>query len=198
MDLISPMVTAELQLDGAEVMAYSAQPMGTPMVEAGLEKRLLRSSVTRIQLQRLAMRGMHATEAAKVLGIHPHTARSHYSDPDFRKAVIAKVDGAFGSTDAAFLERTKSMTERLEEQATKSFEALQLMLDPDSNDGMKISDNLKFRIHTQFLDRHTESAPVSKQMIKIDPISLSLAARAASEMDNNVVPITQGQKRIGA
>ena len=128
------------------------------------------------------MRGLHASEAAKILNIHVSTARMHYSDPDFRRAVLAKVDGAFAGTDAAFVERTKTLTERLEEQASKSFEALQKMLDPVAY-GQQISPALEFRIHTSFLDRHQETSPVSRSQISLDPVQLSVAAKAATEMD---------------
>lgn len=150
---------------------------------AELETRLLRTSVTRTQLLRLAMRGLHASEAAKVLGIHVSTARSHYSDPDFRRAVLAKVDGAFSDVDAAFIERTKTMTEKLEEQAHKSFDGLLKMLDPTAY-GREISPNLEAKIHLEFLNRTAETSSVNRSLVSLDPMQLSVAAKAASEMDN--------------
>lgn len=134
------------------------------------------------------MRGLHATEAAKVLGIHQATVRLHYNDPAFRQEVLKKVGAAFGSTDAAFIERTKSLTERLEEQATRSFDSLVAMLDPATNEGHKISDTLAVKVHLSFLDRVQETAQVSKSVISMDPVQLQHAAVAAREMDN-VVPI---------
>lgn len=165
------MITTELQVDHFGDIS-----------PAELETRLLRTSVTRTQLVRLAMRGLHASEAAKLLGIHPATARSHYNDPDFRRTVLGKVDGAFAGTDAAFVERTRTLTERLEEQASKSFEELQAMLVPEGPWGT-VSHNLRFRIHKDFMDRFTETAPVSRSQVSIDPIQLQVAARAAGEMD---------------
>lgn len=154
-----------------------------PQTDKGIETRLLTTSVTRQRLLRLAMRGMHASEAAKIVGCNAMTARSHYSDPDFRRAVLARVDSAFSDTDAGFIERTKSLTERLEEQAMASFEQLRAMLDEED-----IGKNLRYRIHTQFLDRHAESAPVSRSQISFDSSQLKVAALAAHEMDN-VTPI---------
>lgn len=185
--VIYNMVTADLQLEAALQDAPSSKgSVVLEMPNSELETRLLRTSVTRIQLQRLAMRGLHASEAAKLLGISSATARSHYSDPDFRRAVLSKVDGAFIGTDAEFIERARTLTERLEEQATKSFQALQEMLEPDTNKGREISDNLKYRIHTGFLDRHSETATITKAKVTVDPILLAVAARAAIEMDNVV------------
>lgn len=139
------------------------------------------------------MRGLHASEAAKLLGIHVATARSHYSDPDFRRAVLSKVDGAFAGTDAAFVERTKTLTERLEEQASKSFTELQEMLDPNGRFGV-IGQALRFRVNKDFLDRHTETAPISRSQVTMDPVQLSIASQAAREMDN--VKVVE-MKKIG-
>lgn len=181
------MVTAQLQ-DASSLFEG---------IDAGeLQTRLLRTSVVRTQLVRYAMRGMNASEAAKVVGIHPSTARMHYADPDFRKAVLGKVDAAFAGTDAAFLERTKSLTERLEEQAAKSFEELQEMLVPEGKFGT-IAAGLRYRVHKDFLDRHAETAPVSRVQVKLDPMQLKVAAVAAAEMDDapgKLLMISGGKK----
>lgn len=157
--------------------------MATEMDMEGLDQRLLTSTVTRVQLVRYAMRGMNATEAAKLAGISEATARRHYADPEFRRLVVGRVDRAWVGSDASFNERTKSLAEKIEEQAAKSFDSLVQMLDPDTNGGVGISDNLKFRIHTTFLDRHSETAQISKGQFKIDPLQMMHAAGVAAEMD---------------
>lgn len=171
------MVTTELTLEALTEDAGGA---------SSLETRLLRSSVTRVQLLRLAMRGLHATEASRIVGCHVATARTHYSDPDFRRAVLSKVEGAFAGTDAAFIARTKTLTEKLEEQAAKSFDELTEMLDPNGRFGVA-NQNLRFRINKDFLDRHAETAPVTRSKVTLDPMQLTIMAQAASEMDDHKV-----------
>lgn len=158
---------------------------GQASAASEVETRLLTTSVVRTRLVRLAMRGLNAKEAAKLVGIHELSARTHYRDPDFRRAVLSRVDGAFAGTDAEFVEKSKTLTERIEEQASKSFEDLVRMLDP-LQFGEKINANLRFRIHNQFLDRHAETATVHRSQVVIDPLQLKLAATAAGEMDKVV------------
>lgn len=150
-----------------------------------VETRLLKTSVIRTRLVRLAMRGLSAKEASKLVGIHEISAAAHYRDPEFRRAVLSRVDAAFAGTDAAFVEKSKTLTERIEEQASKSFEELVRMLDP-MQFGEKINANLRYRINTQFLDRHAETATVHRSQVVIDPMQLKLAATAAGEMDKVV------------
>lgn len=147
-----------------------------------VETRLLSSSVKRVQLQRLAMRGLSAKQSAKLLGISHATAQAHYRDPDFRRAVLNKVDLAFIDSDAAFVERTKTLAERLEEQAMKSFEELQEMLKPDGEFG-EIPIHIRHKINEGFLDRHASTATVQKNHLTMDPVMLKRAAIAANEMD---------------
>ncbi len=149
-----------------------------------LRDRLLTTSVTRAQLLRLAMKGLNATQAAKVVGCHEATARSHYATPDFRRAVLAKVEEAFEGIDAAFIERKASLHEMLEEQAYKSCqELIELVSDPD------LHPSLKVKIHQDFLNRVEETAQQSKvSHHKMEPRELQHAAQVAREMDS-VIPI---------
>lgn len=182
-----PSATQPEQLTLLEMPSAEYAPHRMGVTDADLKTRLMRTAVDRIRLKRLAMRGINASEAAKIIGCHAETARTHYSDPAFRHEVTDMVDSAFAGTDAAFLERTKSLTERLEEQAGKSFQALIDMLDPNTHGGRLISDNLAFRIHTGFLDRHGETAAISKSHISLDPMELTIAAKAAREMESGPV-----------
>lgn len=143
-----------------------------------VHQRLLKTAVTRVQLLRLAMRGMHASEAAKQLGIHAVTARGHYADPSFRREVLGKVEGAFADIDNAFTEKQKTLHERLEEQAAKSFEELVALADQDD-----LHPALKVKIHQDFLNRTDESKPLTGHTTKIDPTWLHHAAGVAKEMD---------------
>lgn len=143
-----------------------------------LRDRLLTTSVVKIQLLRLAMRGFNATEAAKVVGVSAQTARSHYADPEFRSAVAAKVDAAFADIDEAFVRKRKSLHEMIEEQAYRSCEDLIEMLDsPD------LHPSLRAKINQDFLDRVEESATVQRA-VKLEPADLRRAAQVAEEMDN--------------
>lgn len=157
-------VTADVQLDQLE-----------------LKDRLLKTSVTKMQLIRLAMKGLNATEAAKVVGIHEQTARSHYADPEFRRAVLSKVDAAFAGVDAAFTEKRKTLHELLEEQAYKSCINLMAMLEND-----ELHPSLKVKINQDFLNRVEDTAQFSRQAMKMDPADLQHAAKVAAEMDKVV------------
>lgn len=155
-------------------------------VEAHIDQRLLTSAVLRVQLLRLAMKGVNATRAAEMLGCAPETARRHYADPTFRRAVLGKVDDAFVGVDAAFAEQKKTLHERLAEKADKAFEELCVLLD-SQNTPM----HLKVKIAQDFLDRNPETqAGFVQRHGKFDPEQLAAASRVAREMDN-VVSITK-------
>jgi phage terminase small subunit len=148
-----------------------------------LRDRLLTTSVTKAQLLRLAMKGLNATQAAKVVGCSAETARSHYASVDFRRAVLAKVEEAFEGIDAAYESKRKNLHEMLEEQALKSCEELMQMVEqPD------LHPSLKVKIHQDFLNRVEDSAQQTKHSYKMDPTDLRHAASVAREMDA-VIPI---------
>ena len=151
----------------------------------GLEfrDRLLKTSVTKTQLLRLAMKGLNATQAAKVVGCSAETARGHYADPEFRRAVLSRVEQAFEGIDQAFIERRKDLHELLEEQAYRSCEELmQLVEDP------QLHPSLKVKIHQDFLNRHEDTKPLSGKSFKFDAGELRHASRVAQEMDK-VIPM---------
>jgi len=157
-------LTAEVQMDGLE-----------------LKDRLLRTSVTKIQLVRLAMKGLNATQAAKVVGISKETARAYYAEADFRKEVLSRVDAAFVDIDSAFCSKRKSLHEMLEEQAYKSCEDLVAMLEnPD------IHPSLRVKINQDFLNRVEDTAQFSKQPYRMDAADLQHAAKVAMEVDKVV------------
>lgn len=148
-----------------------------------VRERLLKTAVTRTRLLRLAMRGMHAKAAAEVVGVSPQTARMHYADPDFRRAVLEKVNDAFADVDSAFEKKIVSLHERLEEQAARSFDEL-VLLAADT----ELHPALKVKIHQDFLNRVDESKPLSGTTTKFDATQLQRAALVAREMDK-VTPI---------
>jgi hypothetical protein len=158
--------TADLSLDGLE-----------------LKDRLLTTSVMRVQLLRLAMKGLNATQAAKVVGCHESTARAHYAQSDFRRAVLDKVEQAFEGIDQAFAEKKRSLHEMLEEQASRSCEELIQMLE-----GSDLHPSLRVKIHQDFLNRVEDSAPQARHSYKMEPADLSHAAKVAREMDQ-VLPL---------
>jgi len=120
--------------------------------QVGVSHRLIPSAILRIQLQRLAMRGLDATKAAKIVGCSAATARAIYSDPGFRKVVLGKINGALGGADSTFLDKKVSMLERLGEASEIAFESLMVMLnDVDTSKAHKI------RIAQDFLNRNPET-----------------------------------------
>jgi hypothetical protein len=121
---------------------------------AGTRKKLLKHVVLRAQLLRVALRGVTAKEAAKIVGCGYWVARSVYADDDFRRIVLSKVEGALAYADEKFQGQQKSLHERLAEKSERAFDVLCEMLeDPSTNAG------LRFRVATSFLDRNPETAP---------------------------------------
>lgn len=143
--------------------------------------RLLSTLVTRSQLLRLAMKGLNASEAAKIVGCHPQTARTHYADPSFRDEVRKRVDGAFADVDEAYTERRKSLHELLEDQSVRSFTDLVGMLgDPN------LHPSIRMRINQDFLNRVEESSQITRSSNALTAEALASAAKTAREMDNVV------------
>lgn len=164
------------------------------LVESGIETRLLTGVVLRAKALRLAMRGVTAAKAAELLGVSPAHMREIYRDPEFRKAVMARLQGAFEETDETFEEKTKTLHEMLEEQAVQSFQEL-VSIARD----MTSSNALKARIHMDLLNRVPESA---QRKVNIDggvltSSMLQQAAKAAREMDNVLpMPSKQGEEGV--
>ncbi len=154
--------------------------------------RNLRSAVQRIQLKRLAMRGLNAKQAAQALGCGIEAARRYYRDPEFRREVLSCVNGAFEDVDAAFTQEKVSLHERLGDVAEKSFEILERLLeDPETQVHHKI------KIAQDFMDRNPESQAghVVRTGAISDPDTLAVAARTAREVEasmDKIVPIRKG------
>lgn len=151
---------------------------------------LLKSAVQRAQLKRLALRGLNATEAARVVGCSPYTARAVFRDPGFREGVLGGVDRAFQEVDVAWAAKRQSWAEKLEEAADKAFVKLVEVLDnPDSEKGLVV------KVAQDFMNRHPESAAVNHSQVehKFSAEELADAARTAQEMNlTNVIQIRTG------
>jgi hypothetical protein len=142
---------------------------------------LLKQQVTRIKLKRLAMRGLNAKEASKLVGICAQTAGAIYRDPEFRKEVTASLEGVFDEIDGDFKVKQKTLHEMLEEQALESFNDLVRMLKQGD-----LNPSLKVRVHQDFMDRAAETAkhsPKSSSAPNLDAEDLARAVQAAREMD---------------
>lgn len=126
------------------------------------------------------MRGMNASEAAKALGIGHAIALHHYKDPKFQEEVMRRVSSVFGVMDKNFNTKVLSLTERIQQQAEKSFEDLVNMLEDD-----KLSAHLRVKINQDFLDRceDTKKEAGVTNNVKIDAGQLLIAAQVALEMD---------------
>lgn len=141
--------------------------------------RLLMTAVMRIQLLRLAMKGMNATEAAQLVGCSSATARKHYADPSFRREVMGKVDKAFEGIDQAWAGKKKSLHELIDEQAYDSFHQLVSLLQSDD-----LAPSVKVRVHQDFLNRCEESQQKgSLTLQKIDVNQLMEASKVAQESE---------------
>lgn len=154
---------------------------GTPDAcnsEEILKKKLIHTTVLRMALLRLAMKGVTAKKAAEILGCNPSTARTHYADPTFKRAVYEKVREAFGEIDEAFETASKTLHERIQEQALKSFQDLVALL--ERND---LGHAHRIKINQDFLNRCEESQPLAKHTTQLEPAALARASQVAREME---------------
>lgn len=162
--------------------------------EVSIDARfLLKTAVQRVQLLRLAMKGINAKRASEIIGCSHAHAAAQYRDPDFRRQVLAKVDRAFEDVDLGFVEGKRSLHELIETQAMDSFKDLVELLKED------IHPSLKVRIHQDFLNRCEDSQPQHKVNAghRFSPEELQRAALTAREIDANlvkVVPIRREEK----
>lgn len=164
------MLRSEIQIEGV------SDPVSAPLV---------RQAVRRVQLLRLALKGLNAKQAAQVVGCSHQTALQIYADPEFRRACLSKLEGAFAGIDDTFARSHLSLHERLAEKSTAAFEVLCTMLDSEST-----HPSLRVKIAQDFLDRNPETqAGYTVQSKKWDPQQLAEAARVAREMDDRVIPI---------
>jgi len=133
---------------------------------------------------RLAVRGVNATAAAKVIGCRPETARKYYADPAFRREAFAKVESAFAGVDSDLGNEKRTLHQKLSEAADEAFEELYGMLK-----NAQTAAAHKIKIAQDFLDRNPETqAGFTTRNVTLSPEQLASAARAAREMDN-VIPI---------
>lgn len=171
------------QLTLLELDQYAPAEMASAASELSEKHRLLRVVVTRQQLLRLAQKGLTAADSAKIVGISAATARDYYSEPAFRRDVLEAVEKAFGDVDAAYASKRKTLHELLETQAYESFSQLVGMLEEDD-----LHPALRMKINQDFLDRHQDTAQISKAKFIFDAKDLKRAAKVAQEMDN-VIPM---------
>lgn len=154
-------------------------------VKAGLRRAALGE-----KLVRMAMKGVTASEAARLVGCHQQTALMYYKRPDFRKRVMNKIQGAFEGVDEGFSEELESMHEKLKRAAEKSYDELMAML---SGEVAGVQVGHKIKIAQDFMNRNpdTQAGFIHRNGDKLDPDQLRLAATAAREMDasskNNIV-----------
>ena len=153
--------------------------------------RGLRKSVLRMQLLRMAMRGITMKEAAMSLDISPDQVSVHYRDPDFQKEVIRRVSGAFQDPDSEFIENKKTLLERVNEQAERSFDRLVNILDQKL-----LAPRDEVRVHQDFLDRAKDTSKIERREVLIDHNALANAAKVAAEMDRHSGKIVNIRKAV--
>lgn len=155
-----------------------AAPLPPTLPRSVEDARLLSSAVTRSQLMRLAQKGLNASEAAKIVGCSPQTARLHYAA--FRREVLERVESVFADVDAAYAGKRKLLHELLEDQAYKSFTDLLTMLDAPN-----LHPALRVKINQDFLDRVEDTQKMHKVNTGgLTADALASAAKTAREMDN--------------
>lgn len=146
-----------------------------------VKKRLLRREVQKRQLLRLALRGLTAKQSSEALGIGVYTARAWYADPEFRKTVLSKVEGALAYADETFLKQSKTLHEKIAEKSESAFEKMCEMMDSPN-----VSEGLRLRVCQDFLDRNPDAAKHSavEHQHNFSAEELRNAAKAAAEMDS--------------
>lgn len=146
-------------------------------VDISTDRRLIKQSVRRAQLLRSAMRGLTAKEAAETVGCSHATALAAYRDPEFKRDVMRKVEGAFQEVDKNFVETKQTLNERLTATAERSFELLVEMLeDKETASGHRIN------IAQDFLNRNPETSQVNRT-VTFNEEQLRIAGKTAKEME---------------
>ncbi len=152
-----------------------------------LQYKQMSTAVRRQLLLRLAMKGLSAKDAAPLVGCSVACARMVYADPVFRRDVDKMVQGAFADIDSRFIEKKKTLHERLEEQAEESFSDLVNML-RDEN----LLPSLRVKINQDFLNRSQQTmAQTQVNHAKMTPEMLIRAASVAREIEGNVITINR-------
>lgn len=167
-------------LDADTVEKGTLRPAEVDRLIAEASNVQLTQAVRRTQLIRLALRGVTAHRAAKILGCSPSTVLATYKDPQFRQACMARLSNAFQEIDEQIAKEKRTLHERLAEKSEEAFEKLCDMLDSDSTPV-----HLRAKIAMDFLDRNPETQPGhTVRTERFDPEQLAAAARTAAEMDN--------------
>lgn len=149
-------------------------------------RKLLRSEIVRAQLLRMALRGLTAKQSSEALGCSYWLARQAYSEPEFRRKVLSKVEGALAYADELFTKQNKTLHERIAEKSEKAFEVLCELLESPS-----VHPSIRMRVGQDLLDRTPD---VSKQTTvehkhAFSAEQLVLAAKTAEEMSSKVISI---------
>lgn len=145
--------------------------------------RALRDSVIRVQLLRLAMRGMRAKDAMRAVGCSEAVARRHYADREFQREVHRRISKAFADSDTQFMYEQKNLGDLIEGQAYSSFHELVKMLDGEYG---TLRPETRMKIHQDFLNRTADSRQQAAVVHTWDADALRIAAKTATEMDTSM------------
>lgn len=160
-----------------------------------VKKSLLRREVQKRQILRLALRGLTAKQTSEALGIGVYTVRAWYADPEFRRVVLSKVEGALAYADETFLRQNKTLHQKIAEKSESAFEKMCEMMDSPN-----VSEGLRLRVCQDFLDRNPEAAKHSsvehEHMHRFSAEELRNAAKTASEMDLKTPRVAASNKVI--
>src|SRR5579883_317391 len=110
------------------MMTYVPEEVAAGVVT---ETGLLTQAVRRARLLRCAMRGLNATQAARVVGCSTATARQVYADQVFRNRVQQEQERVLGVVDSAFAERQLTLHERIERKALDAFKLLEGLMEDE-------------------------------------------------------------------
>ena len=161
-------------------------------------KQLLRSAVLRAKLLRCSMRGMNATQAAKIVGCSVATACAIYRESSFRRQTMGMVEGALSPGDQLYQERTKTVQERIQDATDTAFDLLmEVLADPTEDKRLRV------KVAEGLLDRNPDTAKQSQstttEIHRFSVEELALAARAADELDrHSILPIRRSEEEQSA
>lgn len=150
--------------------------------QADEQPKLLKQSVVRAKLVRLAQRGLNASQAARHVPYSQQVVQTIYRDPTFRREVLGRVEEALGNVDESFHIEEETLHSRLKSSADEAFRVLYDMLtDKETHPGYRM------KIAQDILDRNDETMAGHQVVRKtFDVEQLKQAARTAREMDDTL------------
>lgn len=175
-----------VELDLSEVMLPVDGTGGAGGV-VSIEDHKILQAVQRAKLKRLAMKGVNAKQAAKLVGLCKETVQAIYRDEGFKRDVLAAVNEAFDEVDDQFRMKQRTIHEEMEMLALDAFDKLKSYITEESNN---ITDYQRAKLCEGVLDRNLATSKVNRSMTlptpQLQADTLARAAQVGEEMQQNL------------